>query len=99
MKYKNGCNTREKNTISFVFPKDKRTKISLTKNIDKQISPVVFKLFHTNNLAKVYWYLNDKFIKTTNNFHEIAVKPKKGIYTLTVIDDFGNEVKKIVEFN
>lgn len=97
-KYKKGCNLLEKNAISFVFPKLKRTKISLTKGFEND-SSVVFSLVHSNPDAKVYWYLNKEFVKATENYHEIAVTPKKGIHTLTVIDNFGNEVKKIIEIN
>ncbi|APG64622.1 penicillin-binding protein 1C [Tenacibaculum todarodis] len=98
-RFKTGCNPLENNTISFIFPKDKQTKVSLTKGFDGKTNPVVFKLVHNNTEAKVYWYLNDEFLKMTENYHEIAVTPKKGKYTLTVIDDLGNEVKKSLEIN
>lgn len=97
-KYKKGCDLLEENTISFVFPRQKRTKISLTKGFEDKKS-VVFSLVHSNVEAKVYWYLNEKFIEQTENYHEIELTPKKGIHTLSVIDNLGNEVKKIIEIN
>lgn len=97
--FKEGCNPLEANMISFVFPKDRYTKISLTKGFEGNINPVIFKLVHSNTEVKVYWYLNEEFLKMTENYHEIAVKPKKGKYTLTVIDNLGNELKKQVEIN
>lgn len=98
-RFKKGCNPLDKNVISFVFPKEKSTKISLTKGFEGKVNPVIFKLIHTNMEAKVYWYLNDEFLKMTENFHEIAVTPKKGKHILTVIDDLGNEIKKNIEIN
>ncbi|WP_317128803.1 penicillin-binding protein 1C [Tenacibaculum adriaticum] len=91
------CNELEKAKMDFVFPTKYRSKVSLTKGVNNQLNSVVLKLTHSNSDAKVYWYLNDEFINTTENYHELAIKPPKGTYQITVIDDFGNELKRVLE--
>lgn len=91
------CNVSEKLKMDFVFPTNYYSKISLTKNIQGELNSVVLKLTHTKSSAKVYWYLNDVFINVTSNYHELAISPSKGIHKITVIDDLGNELKRVLE--
>ncbi|WP_394420900.1 penicillin-binding protein 1C [Tenacibaculum mesophilum] len=96
-KYRSDCNQLESNTMDFVFPAKLTSKISLTRGEDNKLNPIILKLTHANAEAKVYWYLNKQFIGITEQYHEQAVMPKKGVHTITVIDDFGNELKRIIE--
>lgn len=95
--YRSDCNKIENNTMDFVFPSKPRSKLSLTKNEEGKVTPVILKLMHTNTEANVYWYLNDVYIGKTQQYHEQAIKPKKGNYKITVIDDYGNEKIRLLE--
>jgi len=95
--YRSDCNRLESNLMGFVFPSKNITKVSLTKGEDNQLNPIVLKLTHSNSETKVYWYLNKKFIGITQQYHEQAILPKEGTHIITVIDDFGNELKKVLE--
>ncbi|WP_299619865.1 penicillin-binding protein 1C [uncultured Tenacibaculum sp.] len=92
-----GCSTIEKNTIDFVYPTTIQSKMSLTKDSNGVVNPVLIKLTHSNPEAKVYWYLDDVFIKVTEDYHELPIKPSKGKHTITVIDNAGNQVKRFIE--
>lgn len=96
-KFRNDCNSLENNTMAFVFPSKKHSKLSLTRGESNQLNPIILKLTHTSSEAEVHWYLNDKFIGTTSQYHEQAILPKPGIYTVTVIDNLGNELKRVIE--
>ncbi len=95
--YRSDCNRLESNLMGFVFPSKSRTRVSLTKGEDNQLNPIVLKLTHSNSEAKVYWYLNEQFIGITQQYHEQAIIPEEGTHIITVIDDFGNELKKVLE--
>ncbi|WP_028892716.1 penicillin-binding protein 1C [Tenacibaculum sp. 47A_GOM-205m] len=95
--YRSDCNRLESNLMGFVFPSKSITKVSLTKGEDNQLNPIVLKLTHSNSETKVYWYLNEQFIGITQQYHEQAILPKEGTHIITVIDDFGNELKKVLE--
>ena len=72
-------------------------KIFLPKNLNEMQNSLIIKVNHINPRSKIFWYLNDTFISTTMDIHEIAIQPKKGIYTITVVDEMGNELKKNIE--
>ncbi len=95
--FKEGCSSLDKEVIDFVFPTKYRTKISLTKGNNGVLNPVILKLTHGNPEASIYWYLDDKFIKETKDYHEIPLKPSIGEHVITVIDHLGNEKKCVIE--
>ncbi|WP_299162458.1 penicillin-binding protein 1C [uncultured Tenacibaculum sp.] len=95
--FRNDCIQIESTTMDFIFPSKKYSKVSLIRNENKKLNPVILKLMHANEGAKVYWYLNNKYIGTTQQYHEQSIKPKIGKYKITVIDDFGNEKIRFIE--
>lgn len=96
-KYRSDCNQLESNTMDFVFPTKYTSKIFLTRGENNKLNPIILKLTHANSEAKVYWYLNKEFIGITEQYHEQAIVPKSGMYTITAIDDYGNELKRVIE--
>ncbi|WP_442266316.1 penicillin-binding protein 1C [Tenacibaculum sp. ZS6-P6] len=94
---KAGCSTIEKNTIDFVYPTTIQSKMSLTKDNNGDINPILVKLTHSNPEAKIYWYIDNTFMKVTEEYHELPIQPSKGKHTIMVIDDNGNEAKRFIE--
>ena len=94
--FKNGCSTSDKGVMDFIYPKEK-VKIFLPKDFNEQTNELVFKLAHTISNMKVFWYLDTKYVGTTQTFHEMSFSPKKGKHTITVIDELGNELKRFIE--
>ncbi len=97
-KYRSDCQLLEHKIMAFVYPTQHHTKISLTKDIDGTLNPIILKLTHNNPDATIFWYVDDDFIQQTQNYHELALKAEKGLHTITVIDNLGNESVRIVEF-
>ncbi|MGG8495224.1 penicillin-binding protein 1C [Tenacibaculum sp. TC6] len=95
--FRNDCLETENNTMDFVFPTKYRSVLSLTKNNEGTINSIILKLTHSNSEAKVYWYIDNTFIGTTQQYHEQEIKPEKGVHTITAIDDLGNEEQRIIE--
>lgn len=95
--FRQDCNVLEEGKMEFLFPSNYYSKVSLVKNITGDVNNLILKLTHINARAKVYWYLNDKFIKETDDYHEIIIKPSKGLHKITVIDNLGNELKRVIE--
>ncbi len=96
-KFRTNCNQLEKNTMDFVFPAKYYSTISPTRGNNNELNPIILKLTHTKPASKVYWYLNSKFIGTTTQYHEQAILPKAGKHTIIAIDDYGNELKRVIE--
>lgn len=94
--FREDCSGASTVTMDFIYPKE-NGKIYLTKNFDGDIQPFILKVAHSSPKAKLFWYLNDKFLGTTQVFHEMSVQAKTGKYYITVTDEFGNEINRRVE--
>ncbi len=83
-------------SMDFIYPKE-NGKIYLTKNFEGDIQPFVLKVAHSQPYAKLFWYLNNQFLGTTQTFHELSVAAKTGKYYITIEDESGNEISRRVE--
>ncbi len=81
--------------MAFIYPKAGNC-FSLTKNFEGKTNDVVLKLAHLRSVTEIYWYLNWRFLKKTQNFHEIGIGPSKGKHRITALDAPGNEVSVLI---
>jgi len=94
--FKSNCVDTSQESIAFIYPKD-QNQIYLPKDFNEQKNDVILKVAHTNQDATLFWYLNNEYLGKTSKFHEFAIQPKEGTYTITVIDQSGVEVRKQIE--
>lgn len=85
------CKSTNATPMEFIYPKNE-SRISLTKNFEGEKNEVVLKLAHAKPETEVYWYLDDRFISQTKNFHEIGLIPDLGRHKITAVDALGNEI-------
>jgi len=90
------CVSNRKAVMDFIYPKES-VKVFLPKDFNENTNQLVFRLAHNISDIKVFWYLDENYIGTTQTFHEVALSPEKGKHTITVVDELGNEIKRIVE--
>ncbi|TMM30551.1 penicillin-binding protein 1C [Polaribacter aestuariivivens] len=95
-KFRNDCLGENSNVMKFIYPTEKST-IFLPKDFNGIKNKVVFKVAHSNNNASLFWYLNTTFLGKTYQKHEFSTTIKRGKYTLTVIDNLGNEISQTIE--
>jgi len=96
--YHPDCNITGEMPMAFIYPKENEG-VVLPKGFDERVNDVVFKIAHRNPETKVFWYLDNTFIGTTEDFHELAIVPEVGNYILTAVDVDGNEIKKEIEIS
>lgn len=94
--YRDDCQTAQHNVMDFIYPKT-NSKIYLTKNFNGQIQPIIAKVAHSNKEAKLFWYVDNVYKGTTQTFHELPIEANTGIHYITVVDEFGNEIRRKVE--
>lgn len=94
--YRADCLTSEQNSMELIYPKEP-SKIYVPIELDGQPGKVIFKAAHRKNNATIFWHLDDEFISSTNNFHEIAIYPAQGIHTLTLVDESGSSISQNFE--
>ena len=74
--------------LDFVYPKHQNI-IYSTKALGGEQQPFVAKA--ANRQGKVFWYLDDTFLGTTDVFHEMNIFAEKGNHTLRIINEKGDE--------
>tara|TARA_R110002049_G_scaffold28018_1_gene96166 strand:+ start:225553 stop:227958 length:2406 start_codon:yes stop_codon:yes gene_type:complete len=89
--FRSDCESTNVPPMEFIYPKDE-SRITLAKNFDGNKNELIVKLAHTKPETEVYWYLDNRFIGKTKNFHEKGVLPLGGKHKITVVDALGNEI-------
>lgn len=90
------CQAVQQPAMDFIYPKA-RTKIYLTKDFNSEVQPVILKVAHSDREKQLYWYADGRYLGMTKTFHEMPLRAKTGQYDITVIDEDGNEIRRMVE--
>ncbi len=83
-------------TIELIYPKN-NAKVYIPIQIDGEKGRVIFNAAHRNLKSKIYWWLDDVFVATTINLHQIQLNPKFGKHHITLVDDKGNRLMQVFE--
>jgi len=75
-------------SMQIIYPAD-LARIYIPIEIDGTEGRSIFEVAHRNDSSAVFWYLDEQYVGMTKNHHEMALKPGKGLHTLTLIDDNG----------
>lgn len=88
----------ENNThqIDIVYPRP-GFKIYIPYEQTEEKGRLILKATHKNNAAILFWHLDDKYIGSTQKFHQMEVLPSKGKHILEVIDEQGESVTCVFE--
>ncbi len=91
-----GCmNYGVQNSFEFVYPK-KFTQLYLPRDYSGELQPVVFEIAYNQPEKSLFWYLDGKYVGTTQNIHKLALKPEPGRHRVTVSDTEGNRIQKYI---
>ncbi|MFP4844398.1 penicillin-binding protein 1C [Winogradskyella sp. PE311] len=90
--YRHDCIDALENSMEFIYP-NQQSSIFLPKDFEGNTNELILKVAHSKPELKLYWYIDDQFIGTTKDFHDMAVLPTSGKHTITVVDELGNEIK------
>ncbi|KJD33954.1 penicillin-binding protein [Tamlana nanhaiensis] len=92
-KFRSDCLGENNISMAFIYPKENNS-IFLPKDFDGNTNDLVLKLAHSKPETKVFWYVDDNYIGSTKDIHELAIIPETGKHIITVVDEFGNEAKR-----
>lgn len=94
--FREDCNGTQTATMDFIYPKA-NTKIYLAKNFNSEVQPVILKVAHSQRETQLFWYVDKIYKGTTKTFHEMPVEASTGVHFITVVDEFGNEIRRKIE--
>ena len=94
--FKENCMGTQTASMDFIYPKA-NSKIYLTKDFNSEIQPVIFKVAYSQRENKLFWYVDNVYKGETKVFHEKPILMTAGFHYITVVDEFGNEIRRKVE--
>jgi penicillin-binding protein 1C len=91
---KHGCTNAANNRVMEIIYPQPSMKIYVPIEINGQKGKTIFSATHKNKDAKIFWSLDDQFVGTTENYHQLALSPAAGTHLITLTDDKGNAVSR-----
>ena len=92
-KFRSDCLGENNISIQFIYPKENNS-VFLPKDFNGKTNELILKIAHSKPETTVFWYIDETFVGTTKDIHELAIIPKTGKHVITVVDTFGNEAKR-----
>jgi penicillin-binding protein 1C len=86
----------EENNMAFVHP-SQGDKILLPIDLNGLEQELVVQMAHQSDDATIHWYLDKRYLASTNEFHTISIKPRVGYHSITAVDYEGSELKLFFE--
>ncbi len=93
--YRTDCLGEEKIAMEFIYPNTQST-IFLPKDFNGKVNDLVLKVAHSKPELNLYWYIDEDYIGTTKDIHDMSVIPDVGPHVITVVDELGNEIKHTI---
>ncbi len=95
--FKPGCEINDPGKlIELIYPLP-GAKIYVPLEIDGARGKTIFTAAHRKASAKIFWSLDDSFVGTTQNFHQLALNPSVGKHVITLVDENGNSISRNFE--
>jgi len=87
-----GCDVSDTNSLmELIYPKNGAT-VYIPLELDGTRGKIVLNAAHRNQSSKIYWHIDNEYMATTTNYHQLAVSPSPGKHTLTLVDENGERL-------
>ena len=94
--FKPGCLGEINKQMELIYP-EINARIYVPKEVNGQRGKTIFKAAHRNPDAKLFWHLDNDFVGTTVQFHQMAFNPLPGFHILTLVDQDGETITRSFE--
>jgi len=90
--FKPGCGDAGNNFVmEMIYPRNYAT-VYIPVEFDGTRGKIVLNATHRNASAKIYWHIDNEYVATTKNYHQLAVSPAPGKHILTLVDENGERL-------
>ncbi len=95
--FKAGCDASNgSGKMELIYPQP-GAKIYVPLEMNGEKGRTIFTAAHRNPSAKIFWTLDDQFLTTTEQKHQVAVSPPAGLHTITLTDEEGHSIARQFE--
>lgn len=86
----------ESENIELIYPHN-YGQMYIPTEIDGSPGKAVFEAVHRDRNAKLFWYIDDRYIGETRYYHLQELRPDRGRHRLTIIDERGEKITRSFE--
>ena len=87
-----GCQDHSIEMLEIVYPKW-NSHLVIPRELDGSKGKVIMEVAHRKRNTPVYWHIDEQFVGTTRDLHQLALDMEPGFHTLTVTDADGHSKK------
>lgn len=93
--FKEECIKGNYQKMDFIYP-SKNSTVYIPKNRFGERSELILAAVHSQKDKTIFWYIDNEFIGETSVFHSIKTQPNIGKHTITIVDNDGNSISRII---
>ena len=95
--FKPGCvQSAGSRNMDLIYPKN-GSLLYVPVDLDGKTGSTVFKAAHHNPDATIYWHLDEQFLGSTKQIHQMALSPERGFHRLSLVDQDGETLSIVFE--
>ncbi len=82
--------------MEFIYPNES-TRFYIPRSFSGKKEKIIFELVHREPHLIVFWHLDNVYIGSTQDFHQMEIQPDKGTHEIICVDELGNTISKTIE--
>jgi len=91
-KFRASCLSGDKDfELTYPLP---NSSLQIPRLITGGLGQLVFEAAHRQSAAEIFWYLDDEFLTTTKDVHQVQCQPSKGKHVLSITDASGIRIQR-----
>lgn len=89
--WEEGCFDHNEDAMAWIYPKGSGV-LSLPVSKSGAKGKIVLEIAHRHANAVLHWHLDQKYLGTTQTWHQMEIEPESGEHTIYVTDESGHEM-------
>lgn len=89
--FKEGCFVFQGKMMEMIYPKN-GTSVYVPVDLDSKQTAAVFEVAHRNPKTQIHWHIDESYVGTTKDIHQLGINPAKGKHMLTLVDENGESL-------
>jgi penicillin-binding protein 1C len=93
------CASGEEENLEFIYPSGFEV-IRRSRDLEGSLGKVILEAGHRNGEAKIFWYVDEQYVGTTEVSHKLEIALSPGLHQILIMDKKGNSTQarlKVVE--
>ncbi len=90
------CQATLESSLEFIYP-ERFEVVQRTRDFEGSLGPVILEAGHRSPEAEIFWYVDEKYIGSTQYNHRIEASLEAGPHRLLIMDEKGNSAQSTIK--